>query len=92
MQIQASSPGNPVSLGSQTCERLFSISVTGAQARLPRLLGAGSSLLCALGLGDRQVRREHVEPSRVQRCWKAGLRLSRKAAMPSFWSAVANSE
>ena len=27
----------------------------------------------------------------LQRCWKFGLRFSRKAAMPSFWSRVANS-
>lgn len=53
-----------------------------APARLPGAMGAAV---------DRRARAPRPSPS-DQRCRKSGLRFSTKAAIPSFWSSVANSE
>src|SRR5690606_11759762 len=52
-----------------------------APARLPGAMGAAV---------DRRARAPRPSPS-DQRCRKSGLRFSTKAAIPSFWSSVANS-
>src|SRR5690606_23326648 len=57
-------------------------------------LGAGDRPfheLAAVGLRELKIGvvREHFHHA-AHRCWKRGGRFSRKAAIPSFWSAVSN--